>query len=99
VNAIRLYNVNPTTRLASERLLNTGWNDILEPLGKDHRQFMDYAQAYGIKVMFPLVGDETALTNDSEELLNQKIMFVCIAHRLIQDHSPPPPPFFFGLGI
>jgi hypothetical protein len=72
-NTLRLYNVNPTTRLASEELLATGWNKIQVANGKDHRQFMDYAHEHGLKVIFPLVGDETALTNDPEELLDQKL--------------------------
>lgn len=72
VNTIRIYNVNPTTRQASIDFLETGWNNITKPYGKDHIPFLDLAQEYGFKVIFPLVSDESALVLDSEELLVQK---------------------------
>jgi hypothetical protein len=81
VNTIRIYKVNPTTRLATENLLSQRWNKIEVAEGKDHRPFMDAAEAHGLKVMFPLVADETALTTDPEDLLDQKIKFVSLRHR------------------
>lgn len=71
-NTIRLYNVNPTTRLASEKFLESGWNNVSKPYGKDHIPFLDYAYESGLRVIFPLVSDESALTLDPEDLLIQK---------------------------
>jgi hypothetical protein len=69
VNTLRLYNSNPTTRQASVEQLFTG--GIAESLGKDHVPFMDMAQEYGFKVIYPLVGDQTILTTTSEEGVKQ----------------------------
>ena len=76
VNTLRVYNANPTTLLATQELLPSGWNSIVKPYGKDHRPFFDLAHAYGFRIVFPLVTDETALTVDSDELLDQKIKYV-----------------------
>lgn len=48
VNTLRIYNVNPTNYLAS--LKYQGQHDIVLPLGKDHRQFLDYCASLGLKV-------------------------------------------------
>jgi hypothetical protein len=72
VNTLRLYNVNPTTAKASEELLDSRWNGITEPRGKEHRKFLDMVHAAGLKVMFPLMGDSSML-NDTVELRDQKI--------------------------
>ncbi|XP_049849277.1 uncharacterized protein LOC126318325 [Schistocerca gregaria] len=73
VNTLRIYSVNPTTREASIKLLSQNWNKIRVPFGKEHRKFLDLAEKFGFKVMFPLVSDEAALTLDSEEILDQKL--------------------------
>lgn len=73
VNTIRIYNINPTTRKASQELLSQGWNDIVKPYGKDHVPFLDYAYQHGLKVIYPLVSDESALTLDPRDLLEQKM--------------------------
>ncbi len=36
-------------------------------LGKDHTPFMDYANAQGLKVIFPLIGDNTLLANTPDD--------------------------------
>lgn len=61
-NCIRLYNANPTTKLYTEEVLNgiqTPIDGTIVPpaLGKDHRPFMDAAAAFGLMVIFPLLGD------------------------------------------
>lgn len=92
VNTIRIYNINPTTRLASENLLEQRWNKIQLPEGKDHRPFMDAAAEAGIKVMFPLVADETALTTDPDLLLDQKIKYALLLCECLSKN------FFLGSG-
>lgn len=73
VNTIRLYNVNPTTREASVKFSQSGTGGVTKPYGKNHIPFMDYAHENGFKVIFPLVSDEEALTNDSKDELHQKM--------------------------
>ncbi len=49
-NTLRLYNVNPSNRLATEKYVG-GYN-IYQPIGKDHRPFLDYCQSLGLKVRY-----------------------------------------------
>ena len=69
VNTLRLYNSNPTTRQASVEQLGT--NGIAESLGKNHIPFMDMAQQYGFKVIYPLVGDQTILSTSTDDTIKQ----------------------------
>jgi hypothetical protein len=69
VNTLRLYNANPTT--LQYTVDNVGKNGIQYPLGKEHITFMDMADKYGFKVIFPLVGDQTILTQESEDTIQQ----------------------------
>ena len=41
------------------------------PNGKDHTQFMDLAYQYGLKVIFPLMGDFTILMNTDDATLER----------------------------
>ncbi len=49
-NTLRLYNVNPSNYLATVKY--QGQYKIVRPLGKDHRQFLDYCQSLGLKVAY-----------------------------------------------
>jgi hypothetical protein len=69
VNTLRLYNANPTT--LQYTIDNVGKDGILYPLGKEHIHFMDLAAQYGFKVIFPLIGDQTTLTTQSEDVVQQ----------------------------
>lgn len=71
VNTIRIYNSNPTTRQSTIDQL--GQNGILEPLGKLHIPFMNKAQQYGLKVIFPLMGDEQILRKTPEATVQQML--------------------------
>jgi len=62
VNTLRLYSANPTTKQAS-----IYYSEIVNlALGKDHTQFMNLAQQYGLKVIFPLIADYGMLTTYTE---------------------------------
>lgn len=60
VNTLRLYNINPMNRQASIRL-NKEDPSILA-VGKDHVKFMDWAHANGLKVIYPIFMDATAVS-------------------------------------
>lgn len=48
---------------------NPGQYNITKALGKEHVSFMDYAQANGLKVVFPLFSDAASLrTMDKDQL-------------------------------
>ena len=69
VNTLRLYNMNPTTRKASIEQLGT--NGIIEANGKDHIPFMDMAEQYGFKIIFPLVSDAQMLRANTPDYMKQ----------------------------
>ena len=71
VNTIRIYHVSPFTRQASIEQLGTG--GINFPIGKSHREFLDLAGAYGLKVIFPLPGEEAYLRSKTHEEMFQLI--------------------------
>jgi hypothetical protein len=74
-NAIRIYNINPTTRMYTDAVLagtqQAVTGTIVAPsYGKDHRPFMDAAYQAGLMVIYPLLGDQTlmaSLTQDEFE--------------------------------
>lgn len=71
VNTLRLYNTNPTTKQAS-----VFFNSVIPfPYGKDHVPFMDYAQRFGFKVIFPLIGDYGMMVNMKKEEFKRLLRF------------------------
>jgi len=71
-NAIRIYNVNPTTRLYTDEVLAGNRTSIAGTIappsyGKDHVPFMDIAYKAGLMVIFPLLGDESLMSSLSQQ--------------------------------
>ena len=70
-NTIRIYHISSWTRQASIEQLGT--NGIQFPIGKSHREFLDLALRYGLKVIFPLPGEEAYLRTKTEDEMYQMI--------------------------
>ena len=70
-NTIRIYHVSPFTRQASIEQLGT--NGIQFPIGKSHREFLDLAAQFDMKVIFPLPGEEVYLRTKTKEEMYQLI--------------------------
>lgn len=65
-NTIRIYNINPSTRLYTDMVLSgqvtaIDGNIVAPSYGKDHRSFMDAAFNAGLMVIYPLLGDQTLM--------------------------------------
>ena len=70
-NTIRIYHASPFTRTASIEQLGT--NGYQFPIGKSHREFLDLALQYDLKVIFPLPGEEGYLRTKTQEEMYQLI--------------------------
>lgn len=55
------------------KLVEDSWNEVIAPYGKDHTKFMDMADSYGFKVIFPLVSDYDLFQSDSDAVIEKKI--------------------------
>jgi hypothetical protein len=70
-NTIRIYNANPTTLLYTQQVTSGEKpaisGNIVAPVGKDHRPFFDAAQQFGLKIIFPLLGDENLMKNTPKD--------------------------------
>jgi len=81
-NTLRVYNSNPTTFLYTEEVIlgiQTAISGSIAPppVGKYHVPFMNAAAAYGLMVIYPLIGDQTLMTtmnqSDYERLIQNQI--------------------------
>lgn len=70
-NTIRVHNANPWTK--NYTATHIGNDGILLPNGKSHREFMDVAQSYSLKVIFPLPGEWSWLINYPQDEMYQLI--------------------------
>jgi len=73
-NTLRMYYASPVTRLYTEQVLNNQTSPVPNerPLvapayGYNHIPFLDLAHQYGLMVIYPLFGDQTAVTGSSPE--------------------------------
>lgn len=70
-NTLRVYNMNPLTKIFLEKYPNE-FGGIMNPdRGAEHLPFMDYAFLNGFRVIVPVVSDESMLTNYGEERLKK----------------------------
>lgn len=72
VNTLRLYNVNPTSKLYVDKYKSIE-PEIIETIGPEHRPFLDMAHQYGFKVIFPILSDESTLFGNPKERLERWI--------------------------